>query len=61
MRNRPLILISNDDGVYAQGIEVLTELMCTLGDVIVVAPNAARSGAACSITSSNPVLSLIHI
>lgn len=55
MRNRPLILISNDDGVYAQGIEVLTELMCTLGDVIVVAPNAARSGAACSITSSNPV------
>lgn len=55
MRNRPLILISNDDGVYAQGIQVLTELMSTLGDVVVVAPDTARSGAACSITAAKPV------
>lgn len=61
MRNRPLILISNDDGVYAQGIQVLTELMCTLGDVVVVAPDSARSGAACSITAEKPVrLTLIR-
>lgn len=50
MSNRPLILISNDDGVTAQGITVLTNLMVTLGDVIVVAPDGPRSGAACSIT-----------
>lgn len=55
MRNRPLILISNDDGVHAQGIQVLTELMTSLGDVIVVAPDSARSGAACAITPIAPV------
>lgn len=55
MSKRPLILISNDDGVYAQGIRELMELMCTLGDVVVVAPDSARSGAACSISSAEPV------
>ncbi len=55
MLKRPLILVSNDDGVYSQGICELMGLMCTLGDVIVVAPDAARSGAACSITSTRPV------
>ena len=50
MTNRPLILISNDDGVQAQGIKVLTELMQKLGDVIVVAPDGPRSAASCSIS-----------
>ena len=61
MSNRPLILISNDDGVQAQGIQVLTRLMRSLGDVIVVAPDSARSGAACGITPVRPVrVSLLH-
>lgn len=61
MPKRPLILISNDDGVQAQGISVLTRLMCLLGDVIVVAPDSARSGSACAITPVSPVrLSLIQ-
>ena len=50
MSNRPLILISNDDGVQAQGLEVLTALMQQLGDVIVVAPDGPRSAASCSIS-----------
>ena len=55
MTERPLILVSNDDGVHAQGIQVLTRLMAQLGEVIVVAPDSARSGAACSLTPVNPV------
>ena len=47
MSNRPLILISNDDGVQAQGIAVLTQLMRPLGDVMVVAPDGPRSSTAC--------------
>ena len=50
MSNRPLILISNDDGVEAQGIQVLTSLMQQLGDVIVVAPDGPRSASSCSIS-----------
>ena len=50
MSNRPLILISNDDGVQAQGIQVLTALMQRLGDVIVVAPDGPRSASSCSIS-----------
>ncbi|MCR4921193.1 MAG: 5'/3'-nucleotidase SurE [Bacteroidaceae bacterium] len=55
MPNRPLILITNDDGVQAQGIQVLTSLMRQLGDVVVVAPDSARSGSACAITPTGPV------
>jgi len=55
MSTRPLILISNDDGVQAQGIHELTRMMQELGDVIVVAPSGPRSGAACSITPITPV------
>ena len=55
MDKRPLILISNDDGVHAQGLREVTRLMSLLGDVVVVAPDSPRSGASCSITSSVPV------
>lgn len=55
MQKKPLILITNDDGLNAQGISVLTKCMQKLGQVIVVAPIGARSGAACSITPIVPV------
>ena len=45
-----MILISNDDGVQAQGIKELTAMMCRLGDVIVVAPDGPRSASSCSIS-----------
>lgn len=52
---RPLILLSNDDGVQAKGINVLMEGLTPLADVLVVAPDGPRSGAACSITPYAPV------
>ena len=55
MQKQPLILITNDDGLSAQGISVLTKCMQKLGQIVVVAPNGARSGAACSITPIVPV------
>ena len=55
MTERPLILITNDDGILAQGIQELTSLMCTLGDVAVVAPDGPRSGMACAISAVTPV------
>lgn len=42
--NRPLILISNDDGFRAKGINCLIDMVKEIGDVIVCAPNSARSG-----------------
>ena len=53
--SRPLILISNDDGYYAKGINDLVEMVRDYGDVLVVAPDGARSGASLSITSREPV------
>lgn len=50
MSKRPLILVSNDDGVQAQGIQELTMMMCRLGDVVVVAPDGPRSASSCSIS-----------
>lgn len=51
----PTILVTNDDGFQAQGIRFLADILAKLGRVIVVAPDSARSGAACSITSTCPV------
>ncbi len=50
-----LIFISNDDGYQARGINTLAEAMRKYGDVIVVAPDSARSGASMSISSNTPV------
>lgn len=52
---RKLILISNDDGYLAPGINLLIEWLRPLADLVVVAPESGRSGAACSITSAVPV------
>ena len=47
---RPLILVTNDDGITAPGIRALIEVMNTLGDVCVVAPDAPQSGMGHAIT-----------
>ena len=47
---RPLILITNDDGIHAPGIRYLINIMNDYGDVVVVAPDKARSGSAHAIT-----------
>ena len=53
--SRPLILISNDDGYAAGGIRQLTEMVSSMGDVVIVAPDGGRSGAAMSFTGSVPI------
>lgn len=50
-----LIFVTNDDGIQALGIQTLARLMSQLGEVVVVAPDAPRSGAGCSITPTRPV------
>jgi len=52
---KPLILLSNDDGVTAKGLKVLIETLHSIGDVFVVAPDRARSGSSCCITSPLPI------
>ncbi|MBO5263881.1 MAG: 5'/3'-nucleotidase SurE [Bacteroidaceae bacterium] len=52
---RPLILVSNDDGYKAKGINCLVRVLMEFGDVVVVAPHTGRSGKGCAITSEVPV------
>lgn len=47
---RPLILVTNDDGITAPGIRNLIEFMNEIGDVVVVAPNSPQSGKGHAIT-----------
>jgi 5'-nucleotidase len=49
------ILISNDDGYMAEGIKALADVMATLGETTVVAPDRNRSGASNSLTLENPL------
>jgi 5'-nucleotidase len=51
MKNKkPLILVTNDDGITAPGIAALVEVMKMLGDVVVVAPDKPQSGMGHAIT-----------
>lgn len=48
-------LLSNDDGIHAEGLQVLAARISTLGRVTVVAPDQNRSGASNSLTLESPV------
>jgi 5'-nucleotidase len=54
-KNKPLILITNDDGVQALGINKLIEEIRPLGEIVVVAPDGPRSGMSSAISSINPI------
>jgi 5'-nucleotidase len=54
-KKKPLILITNDDGFMAKGIEALIESVQDLGEIIVVAPDGPRSGMSGAITSLQPL------
>jgi len=53
--NRPLILVTNDDGIYAEGIKVLADQMTRVGDVVTVAPDREKSAASHSVTLHHPL------
>ncbi len=48
--SRPLILVTNDDGVHAPGIMALAKLAGEFGEVVVSAPSQDRSGVSHSIS-----------
>lgn len=52
---RPLILVTNDDGITSLGIKTLVEIMTQLGEVVVVAPNSPQSGMGHAITMGEPL------
>jgi 5'-nucleotidase len=55
MREKPLILVSNDDGVMAPGIRETLPALRELADVIVAAPDRERSAASHSISLDRPL------
>jgi 5'-nucleotidase len=50
-----LILVTNDDGVHAPGIAILTESLQELGRVVVVAPDRDRSAIGHALTLHTPL------
>ena len=55
MNRKPLILISNDDGITSNGIRYLVNIVKELGEPIVVAPNSPQSASGHSITINEPI------
>jgi len=52
---KPLILVTNDDGINAPGIRFLIDIMNDFGDVVVVAPDSPQSGMGHAITINNTI------
>ena len=52
---KPLILVTNDDGIDAPGIKALIEVVSEIGEVVVVAPDSPQSGQGHAITLSQPL------
>jgi len=53
MNKKPLILVTNDDGITAPGIRMLISIMKEIGEVVVVAPDKPQSATGHSITINN--------
>ena len=52
---RPLILVSNDDGISANGVNELVDVLVKYGDVVTVCPDSPRSGQSMAITVNSPL------
>ncbi len=52
---RPRILVTNDDGVFSEGIERLAAALAQVGEVYTVAPDQERSAAGHSLTLQHPL------
>lgn len=55
MEKRPLILVVNDDGFEAKGLEAMVEIAKTFGEVVVMTPDRVRSAMGHSITMDTPL------
>ncbi|GHU32728.1 5'-nucleotidase SurE [Betaproteobacteria bacterium] len=49
------ILLSNDDGYFSPGLEILARTLSDVAEIIVVAPDRERSGASNSLTLDRPL------
>lgn len=54
-RKKPLILVTNDDGYQAEGINALAKALKKIGDVLVVAPLSEQSATSHSLTLRKPL------
>jgi 5'-nucleotidase len=55
MTSPPKILVTNDDGVHAEGLRALAEALQLLGEVVVIAPDRERSAASHALTLHKPL------
>ncbi len=53
--NKPLILVTNDDGIKAGGLVALVKVLKEFGNVVVAAPNQSYSGMSHAITVKQPL------
>lgn len=53
--DKPLILLTNDDGFQAKGINSLLDMLLSIGEVVMVAPTETRSGMSGAITVHVPL------
>ncbi len=53
--DQPLILVTNDDGMFAPGIKALVEVASKFGEVVVIAPDSPQSGQGHAITITKPL------
>ena len=62
IKEEPIILITNDDGVTAPGIAALVEAVKGLGKIVVIAPDKAQSGMGHAITIGSPLrMARVHV
>lgn len=55
MKNRPLILVVNDDGYEAKGLWALASAVSEIGEIVIITPDGARSGMSHAITMHHPL------
>ncbi len=52
---RPLILLTNDDGIHAPGLRMLAEALAPLGEIVVYAPDRERSAVGHGVSLHQPL------
>lgn len=55
MTKRPLILVTNDDGIHAKGLDFLSRIAKDYGEVYIVAPDKPQSGMGHAVTMGIPL------
>ena len=59
MSEKPLILVTNDDGIYAKGLRELVEVIQHFGEVVVISSEIPMSGKSCAITVDLPLRAIL--